>query len=78
MISSHQAHPLTDDAIPVTLGHEISGTVDEVGADVADFRTGDTVFVMANLFYETCEACRGGRMYMCQKLGIIGYSSARS
>jgi len=38
-------HALTKESIPITLGHEFSGTVEEVGEDVSDVKVGDRVVV---------------------------------
>ncbi|MEU1298088.1 NAD(P)-dependent alcohol dehydrogenase [Streptomyces sp. NPDC005840] len=61
---------------PITPGHEIIGTVAEVGADVRDHRVGDTVgvgcFVDSCL---TCEACRDGEEQFCERGVVQTYSS---
>src|SRR5438876_5138572 len=38
-------HPLTGATLPQILGHELSGTVTEIGAGVTGVRTGDRVCV---------------------------------
>ncbi|MEK4971833.1 2,3-butanediol dehydrogenase [Niallia sp. FSL R7-0648] len=40
-----QPHPLTNEVAPVTLGHEFSGEVVEIGAGVTDYQVGDRVVV---------------------------------
>lgn len=38
-------HALTKESIPITLGHEFSGTVEEVGEDIDDVEIGDRVAI---------------------------------
>ncbi|KAJ5952655.1 uncharacterized protein N7479_011068 [Penicillium vulpinum] len=68
-------HPLTGDKLPITLGHEFSGTVEEVGPGVTEFKVGDRVAVKPNLFDATCSSCLIGRFPSCEKVGFIGFSS---
>ncbi|GLA15966.1 hypothetical protein AnigIFM62618_002523 [Aspergillus niger] len=43
-------HPITGEKIPVTLGHEFSGTITDVGEDVTRLQVGDNVAIKPNLF----------------------------
>ena len=45
LIPSDGPDPLTKQEAPLTLGHEFSGVVEEVGSEVIDFKTGDRVVV---------------------------------
>lgn len=67
-------HPLTGVVPPVTLGHEFSGRVVEVGAGVAVPRTGDRVTVNPCLLCGECAWCRRGQWNYCAKLGSLGLS----
>ncbi|CAG8341262.1 unnamed protein product [Penicillium salamii] len=67
-------HPLTGEKLPTTLGHEFSGTIEEVGEDVIDFKVGEKVTVMPNLYDGTCVRCMLGKLHQCRSLGFIGYS----
>lgn len=40
-----QPHPLTNEVAPVTLGHEFSGEIVEIGEGVTDYQVGDRVVV---------------------------------
>lgn len=51
---------------PLTLGHEVSGTVVETGAG-ADSWTGRAVVVPAVIPCGTCDACRSGHGSICPK-----------
>lgn len=55
---------------PHTIGHECIGVVEEVGADVRDFRPGDFVIVPFDHCDNTCAACRFGAHSACDNLGM--------
>ena len=59
---------------PLTVGHEIAGTVAEVGAEVTKHAVGDRVGVgcMVNSCRE-CDACRAGLEQYCEKGNIQTY-----
>lgn len=38
-------HPLTKESVPITLGHEFSGVVEEVGENITDIEVGDRVAI---------------------------------
>ncbi len=59
-------------AIPVTLGHEFCGLVEEVGEGVSSFVGGELVTVDPNIACGTCSACRRGRPNLCANLAAIG------
>ncbi|KAI0552160.1 GroES-like protein [Xylaria curta] len=70
-------HVLTNETAPVTLGHELSGTIVEVGSAVAhsyDFKLGDRVAVLPLLYCRTCPPCRDGFPACCVKKGFLGLS----
>lgn len=58
---------------PFVQGHEFSGTVDEVGANVKDFHVGDPVVsITAVQTCEECEYCRQGLRMHCDNRFNIG------
>lgn len=69
-----QPHPLSHDRAPIVMGHEFSGEVVEVGADVTRIRPGDRVVVEPILNCGVCDACRRGKYNLCDKLGFHGLS----
>jgi len=52
------------------IGHEMVGVVEEVGADVRDFKAGDFVIVPFCHCDNTCPVCRKGMQAGCQNLGF--------
>jgi 2-desacetyl-2-hydroxyethyl bacteriochlorophyllide A dehydrogenase len=57
---------------PLVPGHELAGTVTDIGEGVSTFSVGDRVAVDPSLFCGTCEFCRKGRGNLCQRWGAIG------
>ena len=58
---------------PVTMGHEVSGVVREVGEGVAGWAPGDRV--VSETYFSTCgecEWCRSGRLNLCAQRRSIG------
>jgi 2-desacetyl-2-hydroxyethyl bacteriochlorophyllide A dehydrogenase len=60
---------------PLVFGHEMSGTVDEVGEGVHGWSPGEKVTVMPLVWDGTCAACLAGNQHICQHLEFIGIDS---
>jgi L-iditol 2-dehydrogenase len=58
--------------LPVTLGHELSGVVEELGAGVRGYRRGQAVAVAPNFGCGVCDQCVAGRTHHCAELQAIG------
>src|SRR5258707_6903664 len=59
--------------MPVILGHEVSGTVDKVGAEVRDFRPGDLVATTIHSHVcGHCRHCRNSRETSCSERVFLG------
>jgi L-iditol 2-dehydrogenase len=65
---SHGAFGSKEVKEPVVIGHEVSGTVVEVGSEVKDFAVGDRVVMEPNLTCMKCEFCRAGKDNLCNDL----------
>jgi L-iditol 2-dehydrogenase len=52
---------------PVILGHECSGTVVEVGAEVTHLQPGDAVTIEPGVPCRKCRRCREGRYNLCEE-----------
>jgi S-(hydroxymethyl)glutathione dehydrogenase/alcohol dehydrogenase len=61
LFATHDIVPM-----PAVLGHEVSGIVAEVGADVTQFRTGDHVVGSLAQSCGWCVRCQTGRSFQCQ------------
>jgi threonine dehydrogenase-like Zn-dependent dehydrogenase len=61
--------------LPTILGHEIAGTVDEVGALVSPDLIGSRVRIHPNLSCGKCEYCTSDREMMCAENSMIGHST---
>ena len=53
---------------PVLFGHELAGTVAEVGEGAANFRTGDRVVSLNSAPCDRCFWCKRGQQNLCQDL----------
>jgi D-arabinose 1-dehydrogenase-like Zn-dependent alcohol dehydrogenase len=51
---------------PFVLGHEFAGTIEEVGAEVRDWKRGDRVTFPMNPGEGSCEMCRSGHQQVCE------------
>ena len=56
----------------VTLGHEFSGTVVEVGEGIDAFAEGDRIVVDPNIPCRVCRYCHDGRPHLCENPEAIG------
>lgn len=65
-------HPLSGQAPPVTLGHELVGTLVAGGSPDGSIRPRSRVTVDACLRCGTCGACERGDYHMCRYGGSIG------
>ena len=54
-------------------GHEIAGTIAEVGSDVAGLSVGDRVVVCPIVACGRCQFCLSGRRHRCSQRRTLGY-----
>lgn len=54
------------------IGHEMSGTVAEVGPDAGDFTPGERVVVRPLHPCGSCPTCKAGHAHICQNLKFLG------
>ncbi len=57
---------------PLTIGHEFSGRVVEVGKNVTRVEVGDVVASETHVVCGVCEFCRRGQGHICENTKIIG------
>ena len=64
------------DSLPLTLGHEVAGTVEKVGAQVANLAAGDRVCVHYLVTCGRCDFCKRGQEQFCRQVQMIGKDRA--
>jgi len=69
---SMEAHPLTGQKPPLTMGHEFSGTIVEIGEGVTRHRIGERVSIEPLIYCGECYACKRGYYNQCSKVGFVG------
>jgi threonine 3-dehydrogenase len=57
---------------PLTIGHEFSGDIVEVGKLVTGYRVGDYVAADSHIACGVCPVCKLGLQHICQNLKIFG------
>ena len=62
-------HPVT---LPVVLGHEYAGVVEEIGPGVTGLRVGDRIVVDPNIMCGRCSFCRRGLVQLCRNITPLG------
>jgi hypothetical protein len=60
---------------PLVPGHEASGVVETVGAEVTRVRPGDRVAIDPSHPCGVCDRCREGRMNLCRRMYFVGSAS---
>jgi threonine 3-dehydrogenase len=58
--------------LPFTAGHEFSGEIVKIGADVTRVKIGDIVSAETHIICGKCEYCLRGEGHICQNTKIIG------
>ncbi len=59
---------------PLIMGHEASGVVEAVGADVPGFGVGDRVTFDSTIFCLKCHYCLTGHYNLCENRQVLGVS----
>jgi 2-desacetyl-2-hydroxyethyl bacteriochlorophyllide A dehydrogenase len=58
--------------LPVTLGHEMAGVVEEVGAEVTNLHVGDRICLHYLVTCGDCDYCRTGKEQFCARAKMLG------
>lgn len=69
----HGKHPFTK--YPVTQGHEVSGKIVALGADVAGLEVEQRVTIEPQVFCGECYPCRHGKYNLCEHLKVMGFQT---
>jgi 2-desacetyl-2-hydroxyethyl bacteriochlorophyllide A dehydrogenase len=59
-------------SLPITLGHEVAGVVDELGGEVTNFSRGDRVCLHYLATCGICNYCREGNEQFCGSVAMMG------
>ncbi|WP_280537742.1 2,3-butanediol dehydrogenase [Halopenitus sp. POP-27] len=68
-----EPHPRTGAQLPMTMGHEFSGVVSEIGSSVSRVAVGDRVTVEPNIPCGECRYCEDGEYNRCPDAVAIGF-----
>ncbi len=73
----HIYHGVMDERVapPKVIGHELSGVISQVGANVKEFTAGDRVVVRPLDYCGDCPACNVGHSHICHQLKFMGIDS---
>jgi L-iditol 2-dehydrogenase len=69
----HGLHPYT--SYPVVQGHEVSGVVAAVGAEVRGFSVGDKITFIPQVTCGECYPCQHGMYHICESLKVMGFQT---
>ena len=69
----HGKHPFTK--YPVTQGHEVSGEIAALGADVTGLHVGQKVTIEPQVVCGKCYPCRHGKYNLCEELKVMGFQT---
>jgi 2-desacetyl-2-hydroxyethyl bacteriochlorophyllide A dehydrogenase len=59
--------------MPITLGHEVAGSVERVGAQVSNVKIGDRVCLHYNISCGNCYYCKMGHEQFCDTVKMLGH-----
>jgi 2-desacetyl-2-hydroxyethyl bacteriochlorophyllide A dehydrogenase len=59
--------------VPLTLGHEVAGIVEKIGAQVTSVSIGERVCLHYNLTCGACHHCSTGNEQFCEKVLMLGH-----
>lgn len=59
---------------PIVMGHEASGTIQELGSSVQRYRKGDRVTFDSTIYCDRCSYCMAGRANLCESRVVLGVS----
>ena len=59
--------------LPMTLGHEVAGVIEQTSKNVSNFKIGDRVCLNYLISCGECTFCRSGDEQFCEKVSMIGH-----
>jgi (R,R)-butanediol dehydrogenase/meso-butanediol dehydrogenase/diacetyl reductase len=70
-----EPHPLMGRQLPLTLGHEFSGVITDVGDEVIGYAEGDRVAIEPIYSCGRCGPCEAELYNLCQHIGMHGLTA---
>ena len=70
-----EPHPLTQQQMPLVMGHEFAGVITDIGDGVTGWAEGDRVAVEPIYRCGHCPSCRAGNYNICAQIGFHGLMS---
>ena len=58
--------------VPMTIGHEFVGTVEQIGTEVRGYKVGDRVSGEGHINCGFCRNCKAGRRHLCRNCQGVG------
>jgi len=59
--------------MPITLGHEVAGSVEKIGSQVTSIKAGDRVCLHYNITCGDCYYCSTGNEQFCETVRMLGH-----
>ncbi|HZM22578.1 MAG TPA: zinc-binding dehydrogenase, partial [Anaerolineales bacterium] len=59
--------------LPITLGHEVAGVIEEIGSEVTNVKVGDRVCLHYNITCGDCYYCTTGNEQFCDTVKMLGH-----
>lgn len=69
----HGKHPFTK--YPITQGHEVSGRIEKLGANVTGLQVGQKVTIEPQVFCGKCYPCTHDKYNLCEELKVMGFQT---
>ena len=69
----YRAGRSTMGTLPITLGHEVAGIVEEIGSQVTNVKVGDRACLHYNITCGDCYYCSTGNEQFCDSVKMIGH-----
>ncbi|WP_129115528.1 2,3-butanediol dehydrogenase [Halegenticoccus tardaugens] len=73
-VPGEEPHPVTGEAMPITMGHEFGGVITDIGAEVTSHDVGEAVAVNPIVWCGECRYCDEGKYHLCESVGFVGLS----
>lgn len=73
-IDAYEPNKVTGKMMPMITGHEITGTICELGAGISGLSVGQRVVLNGVLYCEKCEPCREGNTTQCEGMAAVGFA----